>query len=140
MGDLPSRSGIGSSSAYAVSVIHSLLTSKNITASKYEIADLAYQLEFKCLRENIGIQDSIAASFGGLNFVEIKKSGKYIVSPLILEESEKKNFYDRILLVFSDEQRTASSMAKKTISAMKSKEKAFFDLFPIFINSFFIKF
>lgn len=127
LGDLPSRSGIGSSSAYAVSVIHSLLTSKNIQASKYEIADLAYKLEFECLRENIGIQDSIAASFGGLNFVKIKKNGKYVVSPLMLDESQKQKFYDRILLVFSDEQRTASSMAKKTIIAMKSKEKAFFE-------------
>ena len=45
----------------------------------------------------------------------------------MLDESQKQKFYDRILLVFSDEQRTASSMAKKTIIAMKSKEKAFFE-------------
>ena len=100
---------------------------KKYSSGKYEIADLAYKLEFECLRENIGIQDSIAASFGGLNFVKIKKNGKYVVSPLMLDESQKQKFYDKFYLSLCDEQRTASSMAKKTIIAMKSKEKAFFE-------------
>ena len=79
IGDLPAKSGLGSSSAYAVSVIHSLLSLKNKPISKYLLANLAYKLERKFLKENIGIQDSIASSFGGLNYVQIPKNGKYVI-------------------------------------------------------------
>lgn len=128
IGDLPARSGLGSSSAYAVSVIHSLLSLKNEVFSKYNLADLAYDLEKKVLKENIGIQDSIASSFGGFNYVKIEKSGKYKISPVLLEETIKKNFFDRILIVFSEEQRSASDMASKTIKAMKKKSGDFREL------------
>ena len=125
LGDLPSRSGIGSSSAYAVSVLHSLLKSKNENPSKTLLANYAYHLENKILGENIGIQDSIASSFGGFNFVKIKKNGEYTINPLLLDNSEKTSFFGRLLLIFTNEQRSASSMAKKTIDAMEKKKKSF---------------
>ncbi len=128
IGDLPAKSGLGSSSAYAVSVIHSLLSLKKKSISKYLLANLAYKLEKKFLNENIGIQDSIASSFGGFNYVQIFKNGKYLISPILLEESVKKNLFNRILLVFSEEQRVASDMAYKTIKAMKKKSKDFSEI------------
>lgn len=128
IGDLPAKSGLGSSSAYAVSVIHSLLSLKNKPISKYLLANLAYKLERKFLKENIGIQDSIASSFGGLNYVQIPKNGKYVISPILLEENVKKSLFKRILLVFSEEQRKASDMAFKTIRAMKKKAKDFSEI------------
>ena len=84
LGDLPSGTGMGSSSAFTVALNHALLTAKNIKPNAKELAKFAYQVERKKLKEVIGIQDQIASAYGGFNFVEIKKSGKFKINKVNL--------------------------------------------------------
>lgn len=101
IGELPARSGLGSSSSFSVGIIHALSVLKNQVKSKYELANEAIKLERVILGETGGIQDQIAASFGGFNFVEIEKNGNYRVTPFNLTESQKDEFEASLLLVFT---------------------------------------
>ena len=76
LADVPALSGLGSSASYAVATIK-VISSIQKKLSKFEIAEISYEIEKQRLNENTGIQDAIAASHGGLNFVEISKNGKY---------------------------------------------------------------
>ena len=69
-GDLPARSGIGSSSAFSVGLIHSIYALKGASILPEELANLAIEFEQKILQENVGSQDQIACSLGGINFIE----------------------------------------------------------------------
>jgi D-glycero-alpha-D-manno-heptose-7-phosphate kinase len=81
-GDLPSRSGIGSSSAFTVSVIHGLNQLNKIQLNKRDLALMAIDLEQNTLGENVGSQDQIACTYGGFNKIVFANSNSWEVSPI----------------------------------------------------------
>ncbi len=87
-GDLPARSGIGSSSAFTVGFLHSLyaLTGKMVT--KRQLALDAIHVEQDLIRENVGSQDQTSASFGGFNKIEFGGSEKIRVQPVTISEEK----------------------------------------------------
>ena len=121
--DLPARSGIGSSSAYCCAVGNCIMKLKNISFDKYKLAENSYQIENKLLKENVGIQDQIASSFGNLNYVKIKKDKTFKINPIILKDYERFEFLGRLLLVYTDEQRNSSQMAQFILKNLKKKKK-----------------
>ena len=121
--DLPARSGIGSSSAYCCAVGNCIMNLKNISFDKYKLAENSYQIENKLLKENVGIQDQIASSFGNLNYVKIKKDKTFKINPIILKDYERFEFLGRLLLVYTDEQRNSSQMAQFILKNLKKKKK-----------------
>ena len=120
--DLPARSGIGSSSAYCCAVGNCIMNLKNISFDKYKLAENSYQIENKLLKENVGIQDQIASSFGNLNYVKIKKDKTFKINPIILKDYEKFEFLGRLLLVYTDEQRNSSQMAQLILKNLEKKK------------------
>jgi len=120
--DLPARSGIGSSSAYCCAVGNCIMKLKNISFDKYKLAENSYQIENKLLKENVGIQDQIASSFGNLNYVKIKKDKTFKINPIILKDYEKFEFLGRLLLVYTDEQRNSSQMAQLILKNLEKKK------------------
>ncbi len=62
---------------------------KNLGFDKYKLAENSYQIENKYLKENVGIQDQIASSFGNLNYVKIKKDKTFKINPIILKDHER---------------------------------------------------
>ena len=66
-GDLPARTGLGSSSAFTVGLLNSLYALKGVIPSKEQLAKEAIHIERDILKENVGAQDQSAAAFGGFN-------------------------------------------------------------------------
>lgn len=119
-GDLPARSGIGSSSSFTVGMLNALHAYKGSMISKQQLADEAIYLEQEVMKENVGIQDQILASYGGLNLIEMGPGKMYKTSPLILPIDYLENFENHILLGFSGIQRFSTEVAGKQIDAIKN--------------------
>jgi D-glycero-alpha-D-manno-heptose-7-phosphate kinase len=88
--DLPARSGLGTSSSFAVGMLNAFYALKGKYADKKKLADDAIYLERVLCNEAGGWQDQIAASFGGFNRINFNKDGTYDVYPLIIHPDRKK--------------------------------------------------
>lgn len=114
-GDLPARSGIGSSSSFTVGFLHALHAYNKEMISKRRLADEAIEVEQNVACENVGIQDQILASYGGLQVLKMGPGNSYDVSPLVLPSDYLESFQDHVLLAFSGVTRIASSYAGSQI-------------------------
>src|SRR5262250_1141797 len=83
-GDLPARSGMGSSSAFTVGLLHSLYALRGQMPAKMHLAQESIHIEQNLLHETVGSQDQVMAAFGGLRHVQFSKDGTIAVDPLIL--------------------------------------------------------
>lgn len=99
--DVPSGTGLGSSSAFTVGLIHTLHCYQGKFVSKEEIAEEACHVEIEKLGNPIGKQDQYAAACGGLNFIEFNKDDTVTVSPLILRPGLKRNLQDNLIMFYT---------------------------------------
>lgn len=109
--DLPARSGLGTSSSFAVGMLNAFYSLKGKYASKKKLADEAIYLERVLCGEAGGWQDQIAASFGGLNRINFNKDG-YEVLPIIISPERKKALNDNLLMFFTGFTRFSSDVQK----------------------------
>lgn len=98
--DLPARSGIGSSSSFAVGLLNELHLLKGEKLSKMELAKEAIYLERVLCNEAGGVQDQLAVAFGGLNKITFDADG-YKILPIEISHKSKKQFNENLLLVFT---------------------------------------
>ena len=98
--DLPARSGIGSSSSFAVGLLNELHLLKGEKLSKMELAKEAIYLERVLCKEAGGVQDQLAVAFGGLNKITFDADG-YRIIPVDISHKKKKEFNENLLLVFT---------------------------------------
>jgi D-glycero-alpha-D-manno-heptose-7-phosphate kinase len=120
-GDLPARTGLGSSSAFAVGILHALHALKGDLVSKHKLATEAIHLEQELLRENVGIQDQITTAHGGLNLVEIDRTGAFQVRPIPISAQRLLLLHEHMLLIYTGIARTASQVAAKQIASIPDK-------------------
>lgn len=120
-GDLPARSGIGSSSAFAVGLIHGLRQLNNVHVPKYELALSSIYLEQKLIQEVVGSQDQIACSFGGLNLIQFGPGIGWRVNPIVTPPSRLFEIENRCFLVFSGIQRLSSQISEGLLNNFESK-------------------
>ncbi len=122
-GDLPARSGIGTSSAFTVGFLHSLyaLTGKMVT--KRQLALDAIHVEQDLIRENVGSQDQTNAAFGGFNKIEFGGSEKIRVQPVTISEEKITLLQNHLMLFFTGFSRNASDIAEVQIKQTPSKDK-----------------
>lgn len=107
-GDLPAKSGMGSSSSFVVGILNALNNFKNINLNKKNLSDKSINFERNILREIVGIQDQIAASYGGFNHIKIKKSGKYTVVPVFKTNKDLKKLDQNLFLIYTKVKRKKS--------------------------------
>ena len=119
--DLPARSGLGTSSSFAVGMLNAFHSLKGKYADKRKLADEAIYLERVLCNESGGWQDQIAASFGGLNRINFSKNG-YEVIPIIISPERKKRLNDNLMMFFTGFTRFSSEV-QKTNSITDSEEK-----------------
>lgn len=98
--DLPARSGIGSSSSFAVGLLNELHLFKGETLTKTQLADEAIYLERTLCKEAGGVQDQIAVAFGGLNRIDFHADG-YQIHPLTISEERLTEFNRNLMLIFT---------------------------------------
>lgn len=110
--DLPAKSGLGTSSSFAVGMLNAFYCLKGKYADKKKLADEAIYLERVLCEEAGGWQDQIAASFGGMNRIEFKKDGTYEVKPIIINPDRKKQLNDNMLMFFTGFTRFSSDIQK----------------------------
>jgi D-glycero-alpha-D-manno-heptose-7-phosphate kinase len=111
-GDLPARSGLGSSSSFTVGLLHALYAKRNKTVDRQALAEEAIRIEQEVIRENVGSQDQVWATFGGLNRILFHQSGAFEVQPVLTENC---------LLVFTGVSRIASVAAAQKIANLDAR-------------------
>lgn len=121
--DIPSGTGMGSSSSFTVGVLHNLSAVKNKYASKEELSSGACQIEIEKLGEPIGKQDQYAAAFGGLNVIEFHQNGRVSVIPVYLSAERYQKLQDNLCLYYIGNQRSASSILSEQKKNSSQEEK-----------------
>lgn len=122
-GDLPARSGLGSSSAFTVGILHALHALQGKHCGKRQLALEAVHVERNRLKENVGVQDQIETAFGGLNKIAIMKNGTFAVQPIILHPDRLSELSSHFMLFFTGLSRTASQIAGKKMASIPNKKK-----------------
>jgi D-glycero-alpha-D-manno-heptose-7-phosphate kinase len=122
-GDLPARTGMGSSSSFAVGLIKALTALKGQMISKHELALKAIELEQKILKDNVGSQDQVAAAYGGFNRIHFSTSGEIRVEPIILPAKRLSDLESCLLMFYTGSSRISSEIAGEIISSLKEKHK-----------------
>ncbi len=110
--DLPSKSGLGSSSTFTVALIKGLYELENKKISSHKIAQLASFIEIVKLKRNIGKQDHYASAFGGLNKIKYLSNGKVIVKKIKLENKVQKKLISNLRIYYTGIRRDASKILK----------------------------
>ncbi len=128
--DLPARSGLGTSSSFAVGMLSAFYALKGKYADKRKLADDAIYLERTLCQEAGGIQDQIAASFGGLNRIDFSRDG-YTVSPVIISPERKKELNSRLMLFFTGFSRFSSDIQRNTEKSMKDKTAELMEMYRL---------
>lgn len=124
MADIPSKgSGLGSSSSYAVALLHALHAYKNSYISKGELGQLASHVEIELCGEPIGKQDQYAAAFGGLNLIRFHADDSVSVDPIICKPETVKKMEESILVFYTGRTRSASTLLSEQSKNMESIEK-----------------
>ena len=125
-GDLPARSGIGSSSSFTVGLLHALHAIKGGMISKEKLAQLAIHVEQNMIGESVGIQDQIMASYGGIRVIQMGPENKWVSEPLVLSDDYMKEFESHVMLGFSGVSRYAETMAKKKVDQIKRGDSYYY--------------
>lgn len=120
--DLPARSGLGTSSSFAVGMLNAFYALKGKYVSKKRLADEAINLERELCNESGGWQDQIAASFGGLNRINFSNNG-YEVLPIIISPERKEKLNKNLFMFFTGFTRFSSDIQKINNENKNGKEK-----------------
>lgn len=118
--DLPARSGLGTSSSFAVGMLNAFYALKGKYASKKQLADDAIYLERTLCQESGGIQDQIAASYGGFNRINFNQNG-YSINPIIISPERKSELEGNLMLFFTGFSRFSSELANTQKQAIGDK-------------------
>src|SRR3972149_4581046 len=114
-GDIPARSGMGSSSAFTVGLLKTLYALNGKVVTKEELYKKAIHIEQNLIKENVGSQDQVWATCGGLNTIEFLQNGEIVVEPIIMKESHLRSFENKFMLFFTGLSRHASVIAGEQI-------------------------
>jgi D-glycero-alpha-D-manno-heptose-7-phosphate kinase len=122
-GDLPARSGMGSSSAFTVGLLNALYALKGEMANKHQLAKESIDIEQNWLRENVGSQDQVATAYGGLNHINFLPNGEISVRPVTIATERMQELSAHLMLFYTGIARTASTIAEDYINNVDSKKR-----------------
>lgn len=120
-GDLPARSGMGSSSAFTVGFINSMTTFMGKEISTEDLAKEAIRFEHDVMKESVGRQDQIATAFGGFNKISFANNQDFSVDPVNASPERLDELNRHLLLVYTGIARTASETAVRYVDNLKAK-------------------
>jgi D-glycero-alpha-D-manno-heptose-7-phosphate kinase len=114
-GDLPARSGLGSSSSFTVGLLHAIATLRGQYVGNESLARDAIHVEQNVIGENVGSQDQISAAYGGFNKIDFLRNGGFEVNPVVIENARTIELQSHLMLCFTGISRIASEVAKSKI-------------------------
>ena len=118
--DLPARSGLGSSSSFAVGLLNGFYALKGKYIDRQRLAEEAIYVERELCAESGGWQDQIAVAFGGLNRIDFHEGG-FKVKPLIISKTKKQALNDHLMLFFTGFSRVSAEIADAQMKATRNK-------------------
>lgn len=122
-GDLPAQSGMGSSSSFIVGTISIFNQMQKIKLSKKKLAEESLNFEQNILKEVVGSQDQIAASYGGFNSITFNQDGSYNIKELKIKNDIEKKLNNRLILLFTGNQRRANDIVKTYVHKLTIQKK-----------------
>jgi D-glycero-alpha-D-manno-heptose-7-phosphate kinase len=121
--DLPARSGLGSSSAFAVGLLHALQGLKGCMPSRQQLAAESIYIERERIGDTVGSQDQVLAAHGGFNHVVFQPSGQLSVKPMTLSRERTHELSSRLMLFYTGIKRTASAVAQSYVQNVGAREQ-----------------
>jgi D-glycero-alpha-D-manno-heptose-7-phosphate kinase len=123
--DIPSGTGLGSSSSFAVALLNALYAHQSVFASKETLARDACALEIERLGEPIGKQDQYAAAYGGINFIQFHPDESVTVQPLTLPKAVMAELEAGLMLFYTGDQRDTRTLLSRQMAVMQSDQSKF---------------
>ena len=121
-GDLPARSGMGSSSCFTVGLMQALCQIKNIKLNKSKLASKSIHFEQNVMKEIVGSQDQTSASYGGFNKIIFNKDNSIKIKKISSKKNIKK-LNDNLVLIYTGINRTAHKIANKYVNKLTNEKK-----------------
>jgi D-glycero-alpha-D-manno-heptose-7-phosphate kinase len=122
-GDLPARSGMGTSSSFTVGLLHALYALKGQMPSKAQLARESIVIEQGILKETVGSQDQVLAAHGGFNHVIFHPSGEITVKPVTVTAERLNELNSHLMLFYTGIGRTASDVAESYVNGLEDRER-----------------
>ena len=122
-GDLPARSGMGSSSSFTVGLLHALYALQGHMPSKRQLALESMHIEQEHLKETVGSQDQVLAAYGGFNHVTFAPDGEIAVKPMTLSAELINALNEHLMLFYTGVTRTASEVAESYLQNIEDNER-----------------
>ena len=117
-GDLPARSGIGSSSAFTVGLLNALYMLGGEKINSFQLGLKAIFVEQELLKEPVGVQDQVISAIGGMQILSLSKSNGITVSPINLASDYQNYLEESILMGFTGGARLSSEHSSEVISSI----------------------
>ncbi|QSH41607.1 kinase [Lentisphaerota bacterium ZTH] len=114
-GDIPARSGMGSSSAFTAGLLKGMLALEGKRISASDLTQKAIYIEQEVIKENVGSQDQTFAAYGGFNTIEFKQNGQISVQPMLIREKRKVQLEKNLMLFFTGISRFSSDIAEEQV-------------------------
>jgi len=121
--DLPARSGMGSSSAFTVGLLHAVHALQGRIASKHQLAMESIHLEQTVLKEAVGSQDQVHAAYGGLSHVLFHQNGEISVRPVTIAPQRVAEFSAHLMLFYTGIKRTAARVAETFVNHVEERKR-----------------
>jgi D-glycero-alpha-D-manno-heptose-7-phosphate kinase len=122
-GDLPARSGIGSSSAFTVGLLQAVYALLGHMPTKPELAREGIYIEQEVLKENVGSQDQVLAAYGGFNHISFSPTGEISVRPMTIPDGRVAELNSHLMVFYTGIKRTASDIAGSYVDNLESREQ-----------------
>jgi D-glycero-alpha-D-manno-heptose-7-phosphate kinase len=122
-GDLPARSGIGSSSSFCVGLLHALYALLGRMPTRHRLAEEAIAIEQDVLHEAVGSQDQVTAAYGGFNHVVFSTTGEIQVRPVTIPPQRLAELESHLLLFFTGVKRTSSGVAQSYANDLEARKR-----------------
>ena len=122
-GDLPGRSGLGSSSSFTVGLLNALYAFKNQMVSNHRLATESIHIEQDLIKETVGSQDQTNAAYGGFNRIRFEVDGEIIVDPVTVGDERIHALDKNLMLFYTGIIRTAEKVAKSYVKDIQAKGK-----------------
>ena len=123
VGDMPARSGIGSSSAFTIGLLHALYALMGVMPNKHRLASEGIHMEQEILKETVGCQDQVMTAYGGFNHVVFMPNGEFSVRPMTLSSRRTEDLNDHLMLFFTGIERTASIVASSYVPNINDSKR-----------------
>ena len=122
-GDLPARSGMGTSSSFTVGLLHALYALKGFMPSKHQLAQESIHIEQEVLKETVGSQDQVSAAYGGFNHISFLPNGTFSVRPITLTQERLKELNSHLMLFYTGIKRTSADVAESYVNDMEARRR-----------------